>query len=108
MLHGGARFRSLPGEPSEGDRSETIATGDGMRNKFDVTLAYMPVTPGTVSVTDGLETFTDHDNGDGTGLLKGSSGGSGTVNYASDLLSVSFMMAPAMGAPIVVEYVGGV
>jgi len=79
---------------------ESIGTGDDATTTFNATLAKTPVIPGSVSVTDGTETFTD--NGDGT--LTGSAGGSGTVNYTTGALSVTFNAAPSNGASITADY----
>jgi hypothetical protein len=104
----GARFRNLPGEPSEGDRKEVIGTGNGILTSYEAILAHLPITPESLTATDGLESFTDSDNGDGTGLLTGSNGGSGSIVYATGALQVNFSTAPAIDAAITVEYVGGV
>jgi len=79
---------------------EQIGTGDGYTTTFTATLSNKPIKPGTVKVTDGVETFTD--NGDGT--LTGSSGGSGTINYVTGEISVTFASAPASGSTITADY----
>lgn len=66
--------------------AEVIETGDGSTKAFTGNLANVPVEPGTVSITDGVETFTD----DGCGRLTGSAGGSGTINYTTDAYSITF------------------
>jgi hypothetical protein len=57
---------------------------------------------GRLTVTDGLgqETFTD--NGDGT--LTGDAGGSGTINYATGAISVTYNAGLAGGTPIYADY----
>lgn len=65
---------------------EVLGTGDGSTKAFSGTLAEAPAEPGSVSVTDGVETFSD----DGFGVLTGDAGGSGTVNYKTGAISVSF------------------
>lgn len=66
---------------------EVIATGSGDTKNYTVTLAAgLPVEPGTMAVTDGVETFGD----DGHGRLTGSAGGSGTVNYTTGVVTVGF------------------
>lgn len=102
----GARFRTLPGEPSEGDRTQTIGTGDGNTTLFSATLAFPPVEPGSVVVSDGLEDFTDTPNTDGTGALSGSSSGIGTITYANGELTVKFATPPVVGATVTVQYFG--
>jgi len=52
-----------------------------------------------VSITDGVETFTDSQ---GTGVLTGSAGGTGTINYMTGAYSVTFNASP--GAPVTASY----
>lgn len=87
--------------PYEEVSSESIGTGDGIIVAFSGTLAKMPAEPGSVSVTDGVETFSD----DGLGRLVGSAGGSGTIYYSSGAISVTFNAAPAAAADIAASYV---
>lgn len=104
----GARFRPLPGEPSEGDQNEHIATGDGTTIKFTGTLTHLPIEAGSIAATDELEVLTDTDNGDGTGTLDGTNGGKGTINYTTGVITIDFNQAPVAGAKVEVAYVGGV
>lgn len=53
-----------------------------------------------VRVTDGIETFSDDRNGS----LTGSAGGTGTVNYATGAISVTFAVAPTNGTTITSSY----
>src|SRR5439155_20104972 len=53
-----------------------------------------------VSVTDSVETFTDDRNG----TMVGSLGGTGTVNYATGAVSVTFNTAPANSQAITCSY----
>lgn len=80
--------------------TESIGTGDNSGTDFSGTLASPPVRPGSVEVTDGIETFSD----DECGNLTGDAGGSGTVNYVTGEISVSFDSAPATDADISVAY----
>ena len=68
--------------------AEVLGAGDGTAGPYADTLASLPVKPGSVVVTDALvqETFTD--NGDGT--LTGNAGGSGTIDYLTGALSVTY------------------
>lgn len=66
--------------------SEVIDTGDGSTATFTGTFAQTSIEGGSISITDGTETFTD--NGDGT--LTGSAGGSGTYNTETGAYSVTF------------------
>jgi hypothetical protein len=67
---------------------------------FSGTLSETPIVPGTVEVTDGVETFTD----EGDGTLTGDAGGSGTVNYTTGDISVTFHVAPLNAVDITVDY----
>lgn len=104
----GATFRALPGEPSEGDQTQTIGTGNGTALEFNSTLTALPIEAGTLTATDGTEAFTDTDQGNGTGLLTGTSGGTGTINYSTGAIQVKFAVAPANGAKVEVSYTGGI
>jgi len=68
---------------------------------FAGTLAEAPVEPGSVTVTDGVESFAD----DGHGRLVGDDGGSGTVDYATGAIAVEFAAAPADDEPVLANYV---
>ncbi len=73
---------------------ENVGTGDGTQVTFADTLAFRAGsalrTCFAIEVTDGTETFTD--NYDGT--LTGSAGGTGTINYTTGAISVTFAAAP--------------
>lgn len=81
---------------------ESYGTGDG------VTLTFVhPLTQRTgvrtimyVEVTDGVETFKDDRNGN----MVGTAGGTGTVNYATGSVSVTFAVAPLNLAAITCSY----
>ena len=81
---------------------EAFGTGDGTTRTFSKTLAVItaPKTAMYVSVTDGVETFTDDRNG----LMVGSLGGTGTVNYATGAVSVTFATAPTNTTAITCSY----
>lgn len=90
---------ALKDQPGSAYRSDTIGTGNGTTTDFTGTLSSPPVIPGTVEVTAGTVLLTD--NGDGT--LSGA-GGSGTINYETGDIAVSFTTAPANGTAVVVDY----
>lgn len=81
---------------------EAYGTGNGVTKTFTHTLSAISgaKTAMYVSVTDGTETFTDDRNGAMTGSL----GGTGTVNYATGAVSVTFNTAPANLAAITCAY----
>lgn len=67
---------------------------------FSGTLAKAPVRPGSVEISDGVETLADN----GLGQLVGSSGGSGTINYQTGVVAATFAAAPAEDADITADY----
>lgn len=76
-------------------KSVNIGSGDGSGTEFSGTIPGGRLAPGTVTVTAGTATLTD----DGLGRLSGA--GSGTVNYKTGAVSVSFDTAPTYDAPVV-------
>lgn len=79
--------------PSNTYAGENIGTGDGSTTTFSGVLPHLapPATVYAISITDTVETFQDNRNG----MLIGSLGGSGTINYATQAFSVTFANAPA-------------
>jgi hypothetical protein len=90
---------------------DTLGTGDGLGKSFAGTIQ-PTVVQGSVSVSDGFETFTDAGTTGGggtnvvvmTGNLAGDKGGSGTVNYLTGMISVTFDQEPADGDEVFVTY----
>lgn len=84
--------------------SENVGTGDGSSVTFTDTLAFKAGgskrTCFAITVTDGVETF--RDNIDGT--LVGSLGGTGTINYTTGAISVTFNTAPANAQAVTCDY----
>lgn len=82
--------------------AEAFGTGDGSTKTFPHTLAVVTGAKTAMypSVTDGTETFTDDRNGN----MVGSLGGTGTINYATGAVSVTFNTAPANLAAITCSY----
>jgi hypothetical protein len=81
---------------------EAYGTGDGFTRTFTSILSQIsaPKTAMYISVTDGTETFTDDRNGN----MLGSAGGTGTVNYATGVVSVTFAVAPTNSTAITCSY----
>lgn len=81
---------------------ESYGTGNGSTVTFAHTLSAIsaPKTAMYVSVTDSVETFVDDRNGNMVGNL----GGTGTVNYATGAVSVTFNTAPANSQAITCSY----
>ena len=74
--------------------SEALDTGDGSAT-YSGTLANTLIVARTFIVTHSSETFTDVAS---TGVLTGSAGGTGTINYTTGAWSVTFDSAPGSGA----------
>jgi uncharacterized small protein (DUF1192 family) len=79
---------------------DTEESGDGDEDTFEFTTEEAPLVIGTVTVTDGVETFTD----DGDGDLTGDMGGDGSVNYVTGDIEVEFDTEPLDGADLWVSY----
>jgi hypothetical protein len=81
---------------------EAYGTGDGVTKTFASTLTQRTGkrTAMYVSVTNTVETFVDDRNGNMVGNL----GGTGTVNYATGAVSVTFNTAPAGAQAITCSY----
>lgn len=84
--------------------AEVLGTGDDATAQFTGTLAQGPIEPGSVSITDGTETFSD----DGIGRLVGDAGGSGSVFYDSGAVDVTFNANVGNGTDVTVDYVTGI
>jgi hypothetical protein len=82
-------------------------TGDGATVGFSSTFSNnVPIQAGSVVVDDTVEVFSD----DGSGTLTGDQGGTGTVNYTTGLISVTFNTAPTSGQviqPSFTQYIAG-
>lgn len=91
--------------PLQAVDDEVAGTGNGSTKAYSHTLAAgLPLEPGTLVVTDGVETLTD----DGSGRLAGSAGGTGTVNYKTGAVSVSFNANVGNGVAVHADYVTAV
>lgn len=92
ITNGGSGFTEPPLVTIGDSPSSTTITGDGATKTFTGGLAYLPVSPGSVSIkdADSVETFTD----DGSGKLSSTLGGYGTINYQTGIVSLTFNTAP--------------
>lgn len=77
---------------------ETIGTGNGVTTNFTPNLSYTPIRAGSVSITDGTSNLQD----DGNGNLVGD--GTGTVDYTTGALDVTFVNAPSSSMPVTATY----
>lgn len=75
-------------------------TGNGAILNFNTTVTVARIVAGTVIVTDNTETFTDNS----AGVLTGSLGGTGSVNYTTGAISVNFITAPTAGQNIYLSF----
>lgn len=80
--------------------SESVGTGNGSTVTFTHTAVHLSVVPGTVTIADGSFSATD----DGNGNLTGTGIASGTINYATGAISLTYSAAPASSAAIVMAY----
>jgi len=84
--------------------TEAIGNGDGTKTTFSATLGYKPIRPGTVVVQAGSITGQDF-NYDGNIV---GNGVSGTVDYSTGAVSVTFATPPASGVAVTVIYWGNI
>jgi len=84
-------------------RSDTIGTGDGATTSFSATLTYLPVVAGTlnISYTIGGVAYTATD--DGAGNITGTDV-TGTIDYTTGAVSLTFTTAPDAGTAISATY----
>ena len=81
--------------------AEVLATGNGATKVYSaITLVSVPVEPGTFSATDTVETFAD----DGCGRLVGSAAGTGTINYKTGKVALTFNANVANLTPVTAAY----
>lgn len=90
----------------------TVGTGDGSTSSFTSSTNIIPILPGSMYISDGVEYFEDlntvYTTDDVT--ITGSLGGSATINYSVGTISVSFNTAPKDGQTIdasFINYVAG-
>jgi len=96
-----ALYDSVDGnlDPIKSFSQSTLDVGDGTTG-YSGTLYQFPIIAGTLSITDGTESFTD----DGAGNLTGSAGGTGSINYTTGIWSVTFNVAPVQDTIISATY----
>jgi hypothetical protein len=101
-------FSSLTGHPGDRNYSsdkiddEALGTGTGAVANFTGTLAYTPVRPGSVVLTDGTQIVRD----DGAGNLIGdiNPAGNNTLVYATGVYDVTFAANVVNGTAVTVDY----
>ena len=82
-------------------QQDQFAVGDGVQSIFVVSADQVPIVPGTVIVTDNVENFTDPDK---DGILVGTLGGGGVVDYATGAITVTFNSPPPAGNTIILTW----
>ena len=80
--------------------TQTVGTGNGTQTTFSGTIPNVPVKSGSLSVAAGGVTGIDN----GSGGITGAGISSGTVNYTTGALSVTFVAAPTSGTPVTATY----
>ena len=81
--------------------NEVGATGDGTTTDFAFTLSYAPVAKRTVTVKLSDDSVTGLDDGQGNII---GNGVTGTINYDTGAVTLTFASAPASGVNILVDY----
>ena len=83
-----------------GDILESLGTGDDATVTFGITVATTPVLPHSVEIV--ADAIVGFDNG--LGIITGAGISSGTIDYATGVVSVTFAVAPANAIAITVGY----
>ncbi len=76
---------------------ELLATGNGVATTFTGNLSYNPILPGTITITDGIQTVVDDGQGNLIGAVAGGIGAN-TINYTSGAYNLTFAAAPSANA----------
>ncbi|MDA8122237.1 MAG: phage tail protein [Deltaproteobacteria bacterium] len=96
---------AAPAFPYEAGMPESawwITYRDGWR-KMDDYLLYAPIVPGSIAFSSTDETVSDN----GLGVLTGSLGGSGTIDYSTGRMIFTWKLSPPRLDPIKVSYQAG-
>ena len=87
-----------------GVREDTLGTRGAGADTYNTNLAYTPIEPGTIVITDGVTTFTDDGEG---GFVVTPVAGNGTVNaptnYATGAINITFNVGN-LGATVTANY----
>lgn len=79
---------------------EQVAVGAGIA-AVGGTLTFKPIQAGTLQIfNQGIESFSDN----GLGILTGTAGGTGTINYTTGVWTATFAVAVGVGVPITANY----
>jgi hypothetical protein len=91
---------TLPASTGRLSYRDYLATGGGGK-VYSGTLSTVPILAGSFNPTDGIESFTD----DGLGVLTGSAGGTGTINYTTGAWTLNFNANVVAPTNIYVTYI---
>lgn len=80
---------------------ESIGVGDASKTQFTSNLAWTPVLPGTVFVSDGAGNAVADD---GQGKFTGDGITAGTIDYVTGAIDITFATAPAADGDVSVAY----
>jgi hypothetical protein len=83
---------------------EIFGTGTGSQTTFTGTVTRAPVLEHTFIIETLIGASTEIAYDDGNGNLKGSTVSSGTINYTTGAVSVTFSTAPDLGADLKAQY----
>jgi hypothetical protein len=89
-----------PNYSSQQVNNELVGTHDGTKTAFETNLSWTPVTPGSVYISAGNISAADHDLAGNVNTITGGigtitgTGLTGTINYATGLVNVTFTAAP--------------
>lgn len=95
---------SMVGNTFSADRVETeqVGLGNGTTGPTLTNAAFLPVIPRTLAVSAQNGTVTGVD--DGSGNITGTGIASGTINYTTGALAITFSAVTTMSVPITVNY----
>jgi hypothetical protein len=78
-----------------------FSVGSGSAGPYANTVSNIPLRRGTITITAGAQSATDDGVG---GFITTPVGGSGTVNYATGAISITFNAVVAIGVPITISF----
>ncbi len=86
---------------------QTIGTGNAIQVTFPASAGSFPILPATTVITDNVEVFEDTNTvfANSPVTLTGSLGGTGSVNYVTGAVTVTFNTAPVTGQNVFFSYV---